>query len=234
MQIFYKNIKSLTIPLLLVMSGCASVMMGSYQDIYIETKCGEKIVKAECSLSNEVGEWSVKTPGAIRLHKGYDELELNCKSDNFDLHRVKITSSGNIPLYGNVFVGGGLGAIVDFESRAGFDYPTKITFKVPSCAAPANAKLEERATSSTKETQNESAKSYAVKRGLVNTDGASSGTKSNLEESRGGDTLRPSESEFSRQNEKLDTESVKREPGKPKPVPYCKQLDMGIPGCALQ
>ena len=231
MQKFYKNIKSLCIPFILAIGGCASVMMGSYQDVYIETKCGDKPVKAECSVGNEMGEWSVNTPGTIQLHKGYDELELNCKGDNFDLHKVKITSSGNLPLYGNVLVGGGIGVFTDIETRAGFDYPTKITFIVKSCSAPQNLKSEEIKNKTTsKERESESAKSYPVKTGL------SSETQAKPSQIRGTNFINQEtdKSESSKMDDKQEVNSVKRESGKPKPVPYCKQLDMAIPGCSFQ
>ena len=214
MQKLYKNIKSLCIPLLLMMGGCASIMMGNYQDIFIETKCGDKPVKAECSVSNEIGEWGVNTPGTVHLHKGYDELVLKCQGDNFEPHKVNFTSSGNLPLYGNALLGGGIGVFTEIETRAGFDYPTKITFIVKSCTA-GKPQLEEASKKSKlKEADDESAKSYAVKRGLA--------------------TAEVNKSESSKNSDKTEVESIQREQAKPKPVSYCKQLDMAIPGCSIQ
>jgi hypothetical protein len=231
MQNFYKNIKSLYIALLLVMGGCASVMMGSYQDIFIETKCGEKPVKAECSVSNEIGVWSVKTPGSIHLHKGYDELELNCKGESFDLHKVYINSSGNLPLYGNALVGGGIGAFTDIETRAGFDYPTKITFIVKSCNAVQDTREEVSKNKSTsKESEGEPAKSYPVTRGVTPSESPAKSIPSGRSAQEANNSL-PSKAA-----EEQDTERPKRETAKakPAPTPYCKQLDMAIPGCTLQ
>jgi|CryBogDrversion2_7_1035282.scaffolds.fasta_scaffold01075_2 hypothetical protein len=237
MQNFPKNIKSLCVALFLAIGGCASVMMGSYQDVFIETKCGDKPVKAECSVSNEIGEWSVKTPGTLHLHKGYDQLELNCKGDSFDLHKVKITSSGNLPLYGNALIGGGIGVFTDIETRAGFDYPTKITFIVNSCVPGEKLNSEEaKVRAQLKETEPETAKSYPVKRGSERVEGSAKQTQPTRNEFNKGEVK--AENKIKSEPEKLVDKEVgeqqKREPTKPKPVPYCKQLDMAIPGCTLQ
>ena len=150
----------------------------------------------------------------MHLHKGYDELVLKCQGDNFEPHKVNFTSSGNLPLYGNALLGGGIGVFTDIETRAGFDYPTKITFIVKSCPA-GKPQLEEASKKSKlKEADDESAKSYAVKRGLA--------------------TAEVNKSESSKNSDKTEVESLQREQAKPKPVSYCKQLDMAIPGCSIQ
>lgn len=213
------------------MGGCASVMMGSYQDVFIETKCGDKPVRAECSVSNEIGVWNVKTPGSIHLHKGYDELELTCKGERFDLHKVYINSSSNLPLYGNALIGGGIGAVTDIETRAGFDYPTKITFIVKSCNAVQDAGDEAGKNKSTsKESEGETAKSYPVTRGVT----PSESPAKSISSGRSAHEL--SNSLPSKPVEEPDTERSKREAVKAKPAPaqYCKQLDMAIPGCTFQ
>ena len=130
-----------------------------------------------------------------------------------------------------MLVGGGIGVFTDIETRAGFDYPTKITFIVKSCSAPQSLKSEEvKNKSPYKERESESAKSYPVKTGL------SSESQTKPSQTRGSNlnTQETDKSESSKTDDKQEVNSVKRESGKPKPVPYCKQLDMAIPGCSFQ
>jgi hypothetical protein len=221
MRHFYINIKSITLPLLLAIGGCASVMLGTYQDISVETKCDGKPVNAECTMTNEIGSWSVNTPGTLRLHKGFDELELSCKGADFDLHRVKISSSSNLTFYANAFVGGGLGALVDLESKAGFEYPTKITFIVKSCDKPFDAKTDESKNNSQSKPA-ESAQSYPVSTGVVNKDYLKKSLKENSKDT---DTDK---------TDSMHSDQSKKETAKSKPVPYCKQVDKEIPGCTFQ
>lgn|GEM_PF-2120353 len=221
MRHFYINIKSITLPLLLAIGGCASVMLGTYQDISVETKCDGKPVNAECTMTNEIGSWSVNTPGTLRLHKGFDELELSCKGADFDLHRVKISSSSNLTFYANAFVGGGLGALVDLESKAGFEYPTKITFIVKSCDKPFDAKTDE-SKNNPQSKPAESAQSYPVSTGVVNKDYLKKSLKENSKDTATDKT------------DSMHSDQSKKETAKSKPVPYCKQVDKEIPGCTFQ
>jgi hypothetical protein len=188
-------------------AGCASVMLGSYQDVALETKCGDQAVKSQCTLSNEMGQWSVSTPANIRLHKGFDELELVCSSTRFDQHKVTISSSSNLPFYANALVGGGLGAVVDLESKAGFDYPTKITFIVKSCSSePSQASLK-------------SHESRAAETPVINK--STSSDRRTSVQSVSGD----------QEKEGNPADSTKT---KPNQRTYCKQLDMEVPGCVLR
>ena len=221
MRHFYINIKSITLPLLLAIGGCASVMLGTYQDISVETKCDGKPVNAECTMTNEIGSWSVNTPGTLRLHKGFDELELSCKGADFDLHRVRISSSSNLTFYANAFVGGGLGALVDLESKAGFEYPTKITFIVKSCDKPFDAKTDE-SKNNPQSKPAESAQSYPVSTGVVNKDYLKKSLKENSKDTA------------TEKTDSMHSDQSKKETAKSKPVPYCKQVDKEIPGCTFQ
>lgn len=196
-------------------------MLGTYQDISVETKCGNKPVNAECTFKNEIGVWSVNTPGTLRLHKGFDELELSCKGADFDLHRLKISSSSNLTFYANALVGGGLGALVDLETKAGFEYPTKITFIVKSCEKPVNTKTDESKNNS-ESIPTESAQSYPVSTELVNKDSLKKTSKENSKDTAIDKT------------DSLHSDQSKKETAKSKPVPYCKQVDKEIPGCTFQ
>lgn len=196
-------------------------MLGTYQDISVETKCGNKPVNAECTIKNEIGVWSVNTPGTLRLHKGFDELELSCKGADFDLHRLKISSSSNLTFYANALVGGGLGALVDLETKAGFEYPTKITFIVKSCEKPVNTKTDESKNNS-ESIPTESAQSYPVSTELVNKDSLKKTSKENSKDTAIDKT------------DSLHSDQSKKETAKSKPVPYCKQVDKEIPGCTFQ
>jgi hypothetical protein len=105
------------------LAGCASITGSSTQSISIEAveRTGTRVV-AECRLSNDKGNWTVKTPSHVSVGRSGEDLSVQCTADGQDPGLVKVVSRANGGMVGNIVFGGVVGALVD-NSGAGYDYP---------------------------------------------------------------------------------------------------------------
>lgn len=117
--------KKLLILAVLPIMGCASVIDGSNQSLSVKTTP----VSAKCSLTNDKGIWYVDTPGSVTVHRAYGDLEVKCKQGEYSgLAKVKSSTKGMA--FGNIILGGGIGAGVDIGTGAAYDYPGEINVKM--------------------------------------------------------------------------------------------------------
>lgn len=126
----YSKSLILTVLVLLVMgSGCASMLGSKEQDISIKTVSkGDMLDDAQCSLNNSEGTWYVKTPGSATVHKSTSDLSIKCEKEPHLPGTSLVKSSANSTMLGNILLPGGLiGAAIDAGTGAGFDYPELIT-----------------------------------------------------------------------------------------------------------
>ena len=110
------------------LSGCASITTDAMQPVDVKTKSkqGQSITQAKCTLSNEKGNWSVVTPNTVSVHKASGELAVNCKKANQPDGNAKAISRAGAGMYGNILIGGGIGAVIDHNSGKAYNYPDKI------------------------------------------------------------------------------------------------------------
>ena len=118
---------------LLLVSGCSTLTGdGTAQSINVETievTSGNRIIDVRCDLSNDEGSWTVLTPGAVMVHRSNKPLSVNCQKSGYlqDYKSVDSKTKGN--MWGNLLIGGGIGAIIDHSNGSAYDYPPVI--KVP-------------------------------------------------------------------------------------------------------
>ena len=89
-------------------------------------QAGVEVVGASCELSNDVGKWFVTTPGSVSIHKSNKDLQVSCKKSGFEPGRAAVVSDTKAAMFGNIILGGGIGAIIDHNSGAAYEYPTVI------------------------------------------------------------------------------------------------------------
>jgi len=113
---------------LLSLGGCASIIDGSTQVLSVETRREAELVNgASCQLTNNKGTWYVTTPGTVAMHRSYDDLNVKCDKPGSEPGIATVSSSTRGMTFGNILVGGIIGAAVDMGSGAAYDYPTLIT-----------------------------------------------------------------------------------------------------------
>lgn len=113
---------------LVALTGCASITGGTTQVISVQTtKGGESLSGAACTLVNEKGTWFVTTPGTVSIHRAYADLNVKCEKEGSDPGILTVKSSTKGMAWGNILVGGIIGAAVDMGDGAAYDYPPLLT-----------------------------------------------------------------------------------------------------------
>ncbi|TSE28726.1 hypothetical protein [Tepidimonas charontis] len=114
-------------------SGCASVVTGQNQPVSVETRHeGETVTGAHCKLNNDKGTWYVTTPGTVTVVRSYHDLHLRCDKAHFLPGIATVKSTTKAMAFGNILIGGVIGAAVDASSGAAYDYPSLITVEMGS------------------------------------------------------------------------------------------------------
>jgi hypothetical protein len=116
----------LTTSLIIGLSGCASVTGSSTQNISIQTRApdGKEVKEAQCDLINKRGTYFLTTPGTIMISRSNDDLTVTCRKDGFDNGRAGVVSNTKGSMFGNILLGGGIGAIIDHNTGSAYEYPT--------------------------------------------------------------------------------------------------------------
>ena len=114
----------LCMAIVVIITGCASITGSKNQPISVTTiNCDG----ANCTLKNDKGVYYIKeTPGTVTVHKSGADLAIECEKDG-KKGAMSVKSKANAGMWGNIILGGGIGAIVDASSGARFDYPNLIT-----------------------------------------------------------------------------------------------------------
>lgn len=119
--------------------GCASITGTTGQSVSIETlgKNGSSVTGASCELTNSKGKWFVNTPGTVAIRRSNDDMSILCKKDGLDPGLATVVSDTKGMMWGNILAGGGIGAIVDHNTGAAYEYPVLIQIMMGS-----NIKIE--------------------------------------------------------------------------------------------
>lgn len=118
--------KALLIISILLLPGCASITGSSTQNISIQTRApdGKEVKEAQCDLINKRGTYFLTTPGTIMISRSNDDLTVTCRKDGFENGRAGVVSNTKGSMFGNIILGGGIGAIVDHNNGSAYEYPS--------------------------------------------------------------------------------------------------------------
>lgn len=112
----------------LQLTGCASIIHGQNQSLSVATRDDQgELPGVVCKLSNNKGAWFVTTPGSVVVQRSFEDLSLRCEKELFEPGVASAKSSTKGMAFGNILVGGIIGAGVDISTGAAYDYPTLIT-----------------------------------------------------------------------------------------------------------
>lgn len=107
-----------------LLSGCASIVSGHNQSLSVNTPgCSP----ANCQLTNTKGTWFVTTPGSVVVRRAYGNLSVVCTKDGYVPASSSVASSTKAMAFGNIILGGVIGAAVDMGTGAAYDYPEVIS-----------------------------------------------------------------------------------------------------------
>ena len=112
----------------LTLSGCATITSDGMQSLEVTTKNlqGAPVTQANCSLKNDKGEWKVTTPNTVNVHKAHGNLSVECVKAGLPNGKLRAISRAGKGMYGNILIGGGVGAVIDHKSGAAYKYPSKL------------------------------------------------------------------------------------------------------------
>jgi hypothetical protein len=114
--------------LISLLSACASVTGTTGQSVSVQTRLqnGKELKDAACDLTNSKGVWYVTTPGSVSIRRSNDDMQVTCKKEGYDSGRASVVSDTKGSMFGNIILGGGIGAIVDHSNGSAYEYPTLI------------------------------------------------------------------------------------------------------------
>lgn len=115
----------------LLLTGCASVINGQNQSVSVNTVSkGSDVSGATCSLRNDKGVWYVTSPGSVAIHRSYGELAVSCTHAGLPDGLAAVKSSTTGAVFGNILVGGVIGAGIDVATGAAYSYPNVIPIEM--------------------------------------------------------------------------------------------------------
>lgn len=111
-----------------LLTGCASITGSTNQTMSVQTRQqgGSEVSGAACELSNNKGKWFVTTPGSVMIHKSNDDMQVLCEKSGMQPGRAAVVSETKGSMFGNILLGGGIGAIVDHNNGSAYEYPNLI------------------------------------------------------------------------------------------------------------
>lgn len=107
------------------LGACASVTQDKTQPVKVETldQSGNKVVGAKCELQNDRGAYNVETPNTVFVRKSGGDLIITCNAEDQDQADAKLISRAGGAVFGNIILGGVIGAVVDTARGVAFNYP---------------------------------------------------------------------------------------------------------------
>lgn len=112
---------------LLFLTNCASIVSGDQQLISVDTP---NCKRASCKLSNEQGKFYISsTPGSVEINKSASTLIIECEKGSVK-KTMSVESGTEGMMFGNILVGGLIGAAVDASTGAAYVYPDSVTHPI--------------------------------------------------------------------------------------------------------
>jgi len=116
-----------TIASLSALTGCASVMNDSTHPLRIDTKTadGADVVGAACTVTNDYHPGVAAQSGAVMMvRRSAADLDIVCKQAGQPEAVGKAVSRPNAGMFGNIILGGVIGAVIDHSRGSAYTYPT--------------------------------------------------------------------------------------------------------------
>jgi hypothetical protein len=111
-----------------LMPGCASITTGGTQNVSVEAVAAQQAVAGtNCQLTNDKGSWGVVTPGTVNVRGSYGDLAVHCESPHYEPGIASFKSTTKAMAFGNILVGGIIGATIDVSTGAAYQYPSLLS-----------------------------------------------------------------------------------------------------------
>lgn len=109
-----------------LLGGCASIVNDTTHPMKVETKAvdGTLIDGADCKLTNDYGSIEVSSGDTAQVRRSSKDLDITCKYQDKPSAHARAISRANGGMFGNIILGGGIGAIIDHNKGTAYTYPT--------------------------------------------------------------------------------------------------------------
>jgi hypothetical protein len=107
-------------------SGCSTLTgEGTSQNLSVMTYTNDNkdMTGASCELKNDEGTWTAVTPATVMVRRSNKDLMVKCTKSGFADARANVVSKTKANMWGNIIVGGGIGAIIDHNNGSAYQYP---------------------------------------------------------------------------------------------------------------
>ena len=123
-----KFILSMSLLSIVTLSGCSTITGDSMQPVAVTAKTlkGQELTKVDCTLRNEKGQWEVTAPNTVSVHKASGDLSVECKKSGQPNGKLRAISRAGAGMYGNIIIGGGIGALIDHNKGTAYNYPNNL------------------------------------------------------------------------------------------------------------
>lgn len=143
-----------------LLTACATVSGSSpYQSISVQTFAadGSEITGVKCDMTNDEGTWFAQTPGSANIHRSNKDLQVICRKAGVDVGTANVVSRTKGNMWGNIILGGGVGAVVDHNNGTAYEYPGLIKIFMGR----ANQRIENLDTDSSQASNNQASTAIA-------------------------------------------------------------------------
>jgi hypothetical protein len=89
-----------------------------------KTEAGQIVTGADCKLTNDYGSVSVKSGDTAQVRRSSKDLDIVCRHPDDPDATARAISRANAGMFGNIILGGGIGAIIDHNKGTAYTYPT--------------------------------------------------------------------------------------------------------------
>ncbi len=106
-------------------TGCASVTTSSETTVKVETRTqeGAAVEGADCALMRAGIATPFKSPGTVPVPKSAGDAGIECKKEGLPDGKAILISRVGGATFGNILIGGGVGAIVDQATGKAYNFP---------------------------------------------------------------------------------------------------------------
>jgi hypothetical protein len=114
------------------LASCATIMEGTGQSVAIATTPPAAL----CSVNREgqtLGQVAA-TPGSVRIDKSKNDLTVTCSKPGYQTASITQTPKFLGTTFGNILLGGAIGAVVDASTGANYEYPGQINLELAAAA----------------------------------------------------------------------------------------------------
>ena len=110
-------------------SGCSTLTGdGTSQNLSVMTYTTDNkdLTGASCELRNDEGTWTAVTPASVMVRRSNKDLMVKCTKPGLADARANVVSKTKANMWGNIIIGGGIGAIIDHNNGSAYQYPASL------------------------------------------------------------------------------------------------------------